>query len=198
MTLNNLYLYVKANECEDVLKYGIKLSEYCNRVFKLANTEKKGITAYLAPKDSKKYFDKNYTCLRISTTGLKIYVINDIFSTLDSVYDKHTIIKLENYKLGDFEDPIAIICTSILPENIYTYNEIIDTPLIVSNSKDYFYEKAVQDMIENNYFSNYELYKAMLILGEKKGIFEQVFENNTNKIYMNKLNKKIYTNISKF
>lgn len=196
--MNNLYLYVKTQDYENVLKYGIKLSQYCDKTFNISNTIKKGIKAYLTPSDSKNFYDENYICLRISTTGLKIYIINDKFNMIENVYDKHTIIKLEDYKYGDFEDPVAIICTSILPENIYTYNKIIDVPLLVENSKDYFYQKCVQDMIENNYFSNYELYKAMLILGEKKGIFEKIIESNNNKIYMNKINKKIYTNINSF
>ncbi len=194
--MNNLYIYVKKIECEKCLKYGIKLSEYANKLLDNGNTTKKCILAYLCPKDSEKFCNKNYICLKVNLKDLQVYITNEILE--NTKIEKKFLIKSDDYKLGSYEYPIALICTTILPENLSLYNDIIDSPILFENSKDFFYEKSINEMIENNMFSNSELYKAMLILSESKGTLEKILDEGNIKAYINKIDKKIYTSISKF
>ena len=87
---------------------------------------------------------------------------------------------------------------AILPENISLYNNIIDSPLLVQDSKEFYYNKRINELIDDETFSASELYKALIILGERKGTFEKVLDENNIKAYINKSNKKIYTNVTKF
>jgi len=194
--LNNVFLYVKKDEYENYLKYGIKLSEFADTVLDIDSTSRKGILAYLAPKDSKLYLDDNYICLKINTNNLKIYITNLILK--ETKLTKKGIVTIDDYELGTFEEPVAIICNSILPENITIYNNIIDSPILIQNSKEFYYEKNIYNLIESGSFSMQELYKALLILGERKNIFEKVLDENNVKVYINKNDKKIYTDINKF
>lgn len=194
--LNNLFLYVKKEKYEECLKYGIKLSEYANIIIQTEPNSKKGIISYLSPKDSDLYLDNNYVCLKIKTNDLQVYISN--LTLQDTKLEKKCTCKLENYTLGDFEEPIAIICTTILPENISLYNSIIDSPLLVQDSKEFYYNKRINELIDDETFSCQELYKALIILGERKGTFEKVLDENNIKAYINKSNKKIYTNVTKF
>ena len=76
--MQDLYIYVDKNIASDCLKYGLKLSENCNKVLSLSTGEKSGILAYLAPKDSPLYLDDNYTCIRVKTDGIKATVYNKV------------------------------------------------------------------------------------------------------------------------
>lgn len=194
--LRNVFLYVKKTEYEKCLKYGIKLSEYADIVVDLDTSEKKGIVAYLAPLDFESQNYDDFICLKINSENLKIYVVNKKLQ--HTKLFKKSIVTLENYTIGTYEEPLAIICNTILPENINIYNKLIDIPNLIQNSRDFYYEKNVYELIDTNTFSMQELYKALLILGEKKNIFEKVLDENNSKVYINKNNKKIYTDINKF
>ena len=194
--MKNVFLYVKKDEYENYLKYGIKLSEYADTIIDLESSEKKGIISYLAPLDFETQNYDDFICLKINVENLKIYVINKKLE--NTKLFKKSIVPIENYIIGTYEEPIAVICTTILPENISIYNNTLDTPNLIQNSREFYYEKNVYDLIDTNTFSMQELYKALLILGEKKNVFEKVLDENNSKVYINKNNKKLYTDINKF
>ncbi len=190
-----LYIYVKNIDIENVIKYGIKLSEFANKVINLQNTHKYGITAYLAPKDSPHYFDNEYSCIKILLNNLNCLIYNQICE--NTIFFEDYICDISQYEIGTFEDPIAFIQSTILPENIQIYNKIQDIPLLIQDSKQYYYEKSISEMLDNSNFSKYELYQLLLILGEQKKILESEINNNV-KIYIDKISGKKYTKKSSF
>lgn len=194
--MKTLYLYVSTNMIDEYVKYGIKLSEHANKVLNIKKTDKKGITAYLSPKDCSKFNDNKYLCLKINTDNLKIYIYDK--TAYEKTEDNNFICDISEYKMGDFEDPLALICSTILPENISIYNKIIDTPLLVENSKDFYYKKSIFEMLDNDYFTNFEVYQLLLILGQKKQLFNVNETFNKIKVYTDKKSKKKYTKKSNF
>ena len=190
-----LYLFIENDKVNDAVKYGMKLSEYVNKRL-YTNPEKKGITAYLSPTDSIDYNDSNFTCLKVLTTNLNIFVYNKIFDNTSSINE--FICDYSNYTIGSYEEPIAIICSTILPENLSIYNRIIDTPLVVENSKEFFYKKSIQEMLDNECFTNYELYQMLLILGQQKKIFEIFNVTDKIKLYKSKITNIEYTKKNNF
>ncbi|CCY71857.1 putative uncharacterized protein [Clostridium sp. CAG:921] len=193
--MKNLYMYIKNENIEDILKYGIKLSEYSNKVLDYSGTKKSGIISYLAPKDSILYSDNKYSCVRINGDNVNAIIYNEICENLSNFNE--FICDFNSYKLGDYEEPLALITSTILPENIYLYNKDMDVPLIIENSKNFFYENSINELLNTNKFSNYELYQILLILGEQKKMLTSNSEGNI-KTYKDKINGKLYTKKSNF
>lgn len=194
--MKTLYLFVPNKQVEDYTKYGIKLSQAANKIVSFEKTEKRGITAYLSPMDSNKYYDSNYTCLKINTSKLNIIIYNNTAFNLTN--DKYFICNLNDYIIGSYEEPRALICSTILPENISIYNKIIDTPLLIENSKEFYYKHTILDMLDNDLFTNFEVYQLLLILGQKKKLFKVKEIDNKFKLYIDKKSNKKYTKKSNF
>ncbi len=188
-----IYLYIKNELVEECLKYGMKLSEFSNKVLTTSdNSTKSGIVAFLSPYDSELYYDDSYTCLKIATANINCYIFNET-----CIYDKKIsddfFVPIEDYHIGSFEEPCALITSTILPENLFLYNKILDTPILIENSKEYYYKKSINDMLENDIFSNYEIYQLLLLLGNKKNSFNKIDVNDRLKIYVDKISGKKYT-----
>ena len=114
-------------------------------------------------------------------------------SPMDS--DKDFICNIKDYIYGNYEEPRALICSTILPENIFIYNKIIDTPLIIEKSKEFYYKHSVLDMLDNDLFTSFEVYQLLLILGQKKKLFKVKEVDEKLKLYDYLLGK--YSNIDK-
>ena len=194
--MKTLYLYVPSDQVDTYIKYGIKLSEHANKIINFEKTEKKGIIAYLSPKDCEYYYSNQYTCLKINTNNLNIFIYNN--TALNLTNDKYFVKKIDDYIVGTFEEPHALICSTILPENISIYNKIIDVPLLIENSKDYYYKNAIYDMLDNDFFTSFEVYQLLLILGQKKQLFKVKEIDNKLKIYIDKKSNQKYTKKSNF
>lgn len=188
--MQDLYIYVDKNKLDDCLKYGIKLSEFGNKVLKLSDVSKRGIQAFLSPKDSEMYLSDEYSCIRVVSKNLTAIVFNKICENTSLI--DNFICNIEDYKIGNYELPEAIICSSILPENLQLYNKILDKPLLVQNSREFYYEKCINEIMETDMFSKYELYQTLLILGDQKKVFNVSKENNV-KMYTDSISGKQYT-----
>ena len=188
--MQDLYIYVDKNKLDDCLKYGIKLSEFGNKVLKLSDVSKRGIQAFLSPKDSEMYLSDEYSCIRVVSKNLTAIVFNKICENTSLI--DNFICNIEDYKIGNYELPEAIICSYILPENLQLYNKILDKPLLVQNSREFYYEKCINEIMETDMFSKYELYQTLLILGDQKKVFNVSKENNV-KMYTDSISGKQYT-----
>lgn len=190
--MENLYIYIENTKLDDVIKYGIKLSEFSNKILNISKDQtKSGIIAYLTPKDSELYYDNNYTCIRVFSKDVNYIIYNKTCENTDFSYN--FICNPDEYILGNYEEPIALIYSTILPENITVYNKLMDIPILIENSKEYYYEKAVNDMLEYEKFTKYELYQMLLILGNQKKIFDIKYNENGIRIYQDKKDNKFYT-----
>lgn len=187
--MNYVYLYAKKEVNENYLKYGIKLSEVSDSIINVNGYDKKGIVCYLNPKDSSLYSSPNFICLKIMVSGLSCYVVNEALKGTN--YYSETTKTLINYNSGDYEIPIAVVCSTILPENISVYNKVLDTPLLYDNSKDLYYEKNILDIIENNKTQKKDILK--LLLESLSGI--EILENDkkSSRIYLDTKTNKKYT-----
>lgn len=185
--LKALYIYIENDKVSHAVKYGMKLSEYSDLVI----NKKNGISAYIVPKDSSKYLSDNYTCLRINLNSLNSYIYEKNCINTDVI--SKFFLKAEDYPLGSFENPRALICSTILPENISIYDKIMDFPILIENSSDFYYENFIFDMVDKGKISPYEIYQMLLVYGEQKGILKSKEVSNTLKIYKDIKTNKRYT-----
>ena len=82
--------------------------------------------------------------------------------------------------------------SSILSDNLTHYNKILDKPLLVQNSREYYYEKCINEIMETDMFSKYELYQTLLILGDQKKVLNTEKYQNV-KVYTDQVSGKKYT-----
>ena len=193
--MQDLYIYINKNDVDTCLKYGIKLSEYSNKILKLQNMEKRGILAFLSPKDSDLYINENYECIRVNIKDLNTIIYNKLCENTPLIDEFYC--DISEYSIGDYELPEAIICSSILQENLSIYNKILDKPLLVQNSREFYYEKSINDILDSDKFSKYELYQMLLILGDQKKVFK-IEKKDDLKLYKDPINGKTYTKRSNF
>lgn len=191
--MDNLYVYVENQKVDNCIKYGMKLSEFANKVVTFSSQHtKRGVLAYLCPQDCDLYQDTDYTCLRVSIQDDLMGIIYNRVFEQTAITDEFYC-DLSAYQYGTFEEPVALICSTILPEYIYIYHKILDAPLLITNSKEYYYQKAISDMLIEEKFTNFELYQMLLILGEQKKLFEISKESDKLKLYTDKKTGKKYT-----
>ena len=193
--MKNFYVVARVNGVDkniasDCLKYGIKLSEQENRIIELNSSTKRGIQAFLSPKDSPLYLNEEFECIRVLTKGLTAIVFNKICEGTELI--DNFVVDIENYNIGDYEIPEAIICSSILPDNLFPYNKILDKPLLVQNSREFYYEKCINEILETDMFTKYELYQTLLILGDQKKVLN-VEKYQSVKVYTDPISNKRYT-----
>ena len=62
----------------------------------------------------------------------------------------------------------------------------------MQNSREFYYEKSINDILDSDKFSKYELYQMLLILGDQKKVFKVEKKENL-KLYKDPINGKIYT-----
>ena len=79
--------------------------------------------------DSEKYYDNNFTCLKINISKLSILIYNE--TALDLTNNKDFICNIKDYIYGNYEEPRALICSTILPENIFIYNTTFITFILI-------------------------------------------------------------------
>ena len=141
MSVRNVYVFVEKDKVDYCCKYGLKISMFFNTCEKIFGMKKKGIKAYLSPKDSINYNNNNFEILRVKLNGESAYVVNE---------EGKEKCKIDKYTIGDFIKPEVIITSSVQPENIFKYNKILDVPLIVQNSKEFYLSRLEEQEYEEN------------------------------------------------
>ncbi|MBE5821959.1 MAG: hypothetical protein E7311_05165 [Clostridiales bacterium] len=175
----DIFYYVKTNELDDILNYGIKLSESYTRKLHLNGTEKLFLTGLLNPKDEiEKFNSDDYTCLKLNLNIATLKVADS--ALYGSKYYENTIIPYAEYELGKYMQPEVLISMSILPEIIEEINYYIDSPLLYDNSKELYVNNLIEKI--SNQLDNSQDVMLNALLKEYS------IKNNLNKDTANNIN----------
>lgn len=181
----DIFYYVKTDELDDILNYGIKLSESYTRKLDINGTEKLFLTGLLNPKDElDKFNNEYYTCLKLNLNIATLKVADS--ALYDSKYYEDTIIPFTEYELGKYIEPEVLISMSILPEIIEEINYYIDYPLLYENSKELYVNNLIEKI--SNELDNSKDIMLNALLKEystKNKLNKDTTENNTNVYYSN-------------
>ena len=185
----NIFYYVKTNELDDILDYGIKLSENYTRKIAINGAEKLFLTGLLNPKDElDKFNSETYTCLKLN---LNIVTLKVAESTLyGSKYYEDTIIPFTEYELGQYMQPEVLISMSILPEIIEEINYFIDEPLLYDNSKELYVNNLIEKISNELNNSQDVILNALLKeYSKQNNLNKDIIENKTNVYYSDNKNE---------
>ncbi|MEG2459612.1 MAG: hypothetical protein RSB87_00720 [Clostridia bacterium] len=186
-----VYLFIKKDQQCDVVKYGIKLSDFCDSILTINNFTKKAMCCYLNPKDSPYYANEDYNGVKIIVKkDSNCFVVNNIFK--DTPEYVNTTCSFFDYVEGTYEQPVVLITTSVVPEEIFSYNRIIDYPINMLTSAELYYSKTANDFILDGMVSSKTTLLSFLDFLYTEDLFDMV-ETDYAYIYIDKKSNKKYT-----
>lgn len=177
----DVYYYLKKENFENTLRFGIKLSDAYFSEININGTNKKYLLALLNPKDNLDKFNSNeYACIRANLNNDYLFVSDK--NLLDTPYFEEFLTPICDYKYGDFKNPVVVVTCSFLPDQIFKINKYIDVPVLYNSSEELYYECASQklkDLLPN---SNEIILKALLEEANKKKLINTI-NLSSNTIY---------------
>lgn len=187
----DIFYYVERDNLEEILNYGIKLSENYTKKINIQGTEKLFLTGLLNPKDDLyKFTNENFTCLKLN---LNIATLKIAESALySSKHYENTIIPFTEYELGKYMKPEVLISMSILPEIIEEINYNIDYPLLYDNSKELYVNNLIEELslkLDNN--KDIILNALLQEYSNKNKLNKENLKNNVN-IYYSDINNEFF------
>lgn len=153
-----IYYYIPREKLMETLRCGMKLSEHYAYRIPIRGSDKKCMVGFLHPKDNKTKWESDQDiCLKLQLPIEHCYVINEVSLLIPP--KEYDIIPLADYRYGTFENPRVLFYSSLLPEEISTWNPIIDEPLLFDNSSDLFYQQQIATIMEDHSLS--DIYYAL-------------------------------------
>ena len=185
-----IYYFAKKNEYTKILKNGIDINiDYISKLH-IDEEEEKIIICYLNPKDSILFNDPNYAILKIEVEPIRnVIIANDL---LDSDLLEESFTYIEDYIRGSFEYPVAVVYSSVKPENISIYNRLQDYPIDYNTSDDLYYISALDKILNDYNMTSKTTLWAILDFMYNEGLFEMT-ETEDSYIYIDKKTNKKYT-----
>jgi hypothetical protein len=150
-----LYLYLPADEADIAVECGVSLSSHADREITDADgTVRKCISALMNPKDRKVIKSERLKCLGLKIDYKSCLVADrSLFEASMHATELRRLYNLSaipaaNYVFGRYRIPECLIFTSILPEDIYLADKMLDTPLIIPESEEYYPSAVAQAIAE--------------------------------------------------
>jgi len=152
-----VYFYVPAEKAGNAADCGIKLSEWYNREVYIEGSIKKCMAALLNPRDEyDKFRSDKYRCLRIDIQPKYCYVADRFLYEAGKSSQKarelyeRSVTPIENYVLGEYRFPEALVTSTVLGEHVSILGKKLDTPLLYGNSQELYFSGLTTRLREEN------------------------------------------------
>jgi hypothetical protein len=152
-----VYFYIPADQAENAVECGIKLSEWYSREAQIEGAEKKCITALLNPRDDyDKYVSSEYKCLKLEVHPKYCHVADSLLYEVGKAYPEAmrlyqcSIVPIEKYVFGSYRLPEALITGTIIGDYVSVSGKGLDTPVLYSNSQDLYFSNLLEDLKEEH------------------------------------------------
>lgn len=152
-----VYFYMPAEQTENAVECGIKLSEWYSREINLEGERKKCITALLNPRDDhEKYMSSTHRCLKLEVQSKYCHVADRLLYEAGLAYPAvmemyhRSIMPIEKYTFGNYRFPECLITSTVIGEHINALGKGLDTPVIYSNSQDLYFNNILEGFRETH------------------------------------------------
>ena len=196
-----VYYYVPADEVDNAVECGLKLSRWYDKEVVIAGDSKKCISVLLNPKDDmEKYKSETYRCVKLELAPDYCYVADkylyQVGLEIPQVMDIYmrTIVPIKDYMFGAYRLPECLVTSTVIGDHISLLNKRLDSPVLFDNSEELYVNNIIETYKEQHEdFADSMLYYFYCSLVEK-GKFEK-FEDREGKIsvFMDKRSGKAYT-----
>ncbi|HOJ09193.1 MAG TPA: hypothetical protein PK733_01180 [Clostridiales bacterium] len=199
-----VYYYVPAEESENIVECGLKLSVWHSKEIMIEGIIKKCISALLNPKDDiNKFNDEAYKCIKLDLPPDYCYVADrylyeagvDMPEVME-LYLK-SIIPLEKYIFGSYRLPECLVTTTVIPGQADLLNKAQDTPVLFNSSEELYLNNLIEFNKEKYYdFDDITMYFFYCKLSELKQIVKIEDKNRKIAVFIDNTdngNERIYT-----
>lgn len=176
-----VYFYMPADQIENAVECGIKLSDWYSREIDLEGLRKKCIAALLNPRDDYvKYMSPAYRCLKLEVQPKYCFVADSLLYEAGRAYPvvmemyNRSIMPIEKYTFGDYRLPECLITGTVIGEHVSVLGKGLDTPVLYSNSQELYFNNIIEGFREAHDDFNdtllYHFYRRLCEEGKATGI----------------------------
>ncbi|HHV28992.1 hypothetical protein [Acetivibrio mesophilus] len=176
-----VYYYIPAEEVENAVECGLKLSECFEKEVIIGNTKMKCISALLNPKDDiEKYRSESLKCVKLELPSEYCFVADrylyEIGLNHQAVMGLYldSIMPIKDYPFGLYRLPECLVTSTVISEHISLLDKRLDSPVLFDNSEELYINNIVENLKEDypniNDIMLYYFYCEL----EKEGKLEKV------------------------
>jgi hypothetical protein len=196
-----VYFYIPANDADNAIECGLKLSTWFGLEVLINNEEKKCISALINPKDDiEKFKSAEYKCLKLELPPKYCFIADKYLFKLGlnsvramELYIK-SIIPIENYIFGLYRLPECLITSTVISEQISLINKNLDSPVLFNNSEELYINNIIETYKdEHPDFNDCLLYSFYSMLAENGKADKIVDIDNKISIFIDKKIDRAYT-----
>lgn len=185
-----VYFYVPANQLDEIVDCGMKLSEFSVREMILPGFQspRTVLGTLLHPNDSTRSTDPDWRCIKIEVDPRTALVgdaalnMPDENPQLTALYRNH-LTTLEKYRFGTFRKPECLLTASVLSDNIEVVGKSQDIPMLYENSEQLYVSNQLSIMEERVPDAGDGLLCAWYEQQASRGILEKTVTENGMHIY---------------
>lgn len=152
-----MYYYVPAEEVENAVLCGLKLSKWYDREVPINGESKKCLTAFLNPKDDmEKYRSDRYKCLKLEILPKYCFVADRYLylmglsnpAAMEMYYS--SIMPVEDYVFGTYRLPECLVTSTVIGEYISVLEKKLGPPILFENSEELYLNNIMEAYQEKN------------------------------------------------
>ncbi len=189
-----VYYYIPAEEVENAVECGLKLSVWFDKEVHIWHDKKKCLSALLNPKDDmEKYRSESLRCVKLELYPRYCFVADRYLYEVGLNHPEvmklylDSVMPIENYTFGLYRLPECLVTSTVIGDQISLLDRRLDSPILIDKSEELYLNNLIEDYKEENpgfndtllyyYYCNL-VQKGKLIKIEEEGKDIVVFLDN--------------------
>lgn len=196
-----VYCYLRADEVENIVECGMKLSSWFDKEVSVHSESRKCISALLNPKDDiEKYKSGDFVCVKLEVDPRYCFVADKYLYWIGLNFPQsmdmyiQSVIPVENYIFGSYRLPECLITTTVIAGHISVLNKRLDSPVLFDNSEELYINNILETYKEEvDDFNDCLLYNFYCKLAEI-GKADKIEDNEKKMaVFIDKRREKAFT-----
>lgn len=146
-----VYYYLPADEVNDVIECGLKLSKWYDKEVAINGDIKKCLSALLNPKDDiVKYRSDEYRCVKLElaphycfAADKFLYLVGKNFPKVMDLYNK-SVVPVKDYIFGSYRLPECLVTSTVIAGHISLLDKRLDSPVLFDNSEELYINNILE------------------------------------------------------
>lgn len=146
-----VYFYIPAQDADNTVECGLKLSRWFDREVEIAGEMTKCMAALLNPKDDMdRYRSEDYRSLKLQLEPRYCFVADrylyEVGLDVPEVMElyRRSITPVESYIFGSCRLPECLVTSTVIPGYISILNKKLDSPILFDSSEDLYINNVIE------------------------------------------------------